>query len=145
MSESALRLEFYAIEKPRFLGKPLELVCVLAQKAFESQTPALLLVESLAHAEALDELLWSYSDDAFVPHQIAGDADDGDCPVLIVPPEADTPPRPLLVNLRSSPAEHRGVARIIELIPDDEDEKQAARARWAAYRKRGLDPKKVVV
>lgn len=140
-----MRLEFYAIEKPRFLGKPLELVCVLAQKAYESNTPVLLLVDSLEYAEALDELLWSYSDDAFVPHQIAGDADDADCPVLIVPPDIDTPARPLLVNLRSAAADHRGVERIIELIPDDDVEKQAARGRWSAYKQRGLEPKKVVV
>lgn len=140
-----MRLEFYAIEKPRFRGKPLELVCVLAQKSFESNTPVLLLVDSLEYAEALDELLWSYSDDAFVPHQIAGDPDDDDCPVLIVPPGVDTPARPLLVNLRQLPADHQGVARIIELIPDDDSEKQAARQRWSAYKQRGLDPQKVVV
>ena len=139
-----MRIEFYAIEKPRFLGKPLELVCVLAQKAFESNTPALILVESMAHAEALDELLWSWNDDAFIPHQVAGDEDDVDCPVLIVPPEADSPARPLTINLRSQAAAD-GAVRIIELIPDDEQEKQAARSRWSVYKRRGHEPQKVVV
>lgn len=140
-----MRLEFYAVEKPRFAGRPLHLVCALAQKAFESRTPVLLLVDSLEAAEALDELLWSYSEDSFLPHQIAGDEDDDECPVLIVPPGVDAPARPLLVNLRAMIAPHAGVARIIELIPDDEADKQAARKRWMAYKQLGLDPQKVVV
>lgn len=139
-----MRVEFYAIEKPRFCGKPLELVCVLAQKAFESDTPTLILVEAMADAEALDELLWSWADDAYIPHQVAGDDDDADCPILIVPAEIDTPARPLMVNLRARAAPD-GAARVIELIPDDETEKNAARARWTAYKRRGHEPVKVVV
>lgn len=139
-----MRVEFYAIEKPRFSGKPLELVCVLAQKAFESDTPALILVESMADAEAFDELLWSWVDDAYVPHQVAGDDDDAECPILIVPPEVDSPARPLIVNLRARPVGD-GAQRVIELIPDEESEKNAARARWTAYKRRGHEPVKVVV
>lgn len=139
-----MRVEFYAIEKPRFQGKALELVCVLAQKAFENSVPTLILVDSIAVAETVDELLWSFNDDAFVPHQIAGDDDDVDCPVLIVPPEIDSPLRPLTVNLRSL-AVGEGAERVIELIPDDEAEKAAARGRWSAYKRRGHEPQKVVV
>jgi len=139
-----MRIEFYAIEKDRFKDKALELVCVLAQKAFETQTPALLLVESAAHAEALDDLLWSFNDDAFIPHQVAGQDDDDECPVLIVPPEFSPSPRPLCINLRVQPAAD-GAERVIELIPDNEAEKAAARERWKAYKTRGLEPKKVVV
>jgi DNA polymerase III subunit chi len=140
----AMRIEFYAIEKPRFSGRPMELVCALAQKAFESQTPAMVLVDSMADAEALDELLWSYADDSFVPHQVAGDDDDDECPVLIVPPEVDAPARPLVVNLRQRPAPD-GAERVIELIPDDEQARNAARSRWSAYKRRGHEPAKVVV
>lgn len=139
-----MRVEFYAIEKPRFSGRPLELVCALAQKAFESATPALVLVDSMADAEALDELLWSYADDSFVPHQVAGDEDDDECPVLIVPPEIDVPQRPLVVNLRQRAAPD-GAERVIELIPDDDAAKNAARSRWTAYKRRGHEPAKVVV
>jgi len=139
-----MRIEFYAIEKPRFSGRPLELVCALAQKAFESQTPALLLVETGADAEALDELLWSFSDDAFIPHQVAGDDDDDDCPVLIVPAAVAAAARALVVNLRAAAAPD-GALRVIELIPDDAAEKLAARRRWSEYKRRGLEPVKVVV
>jgi DNA polymerase-3 subunit chi len=139
-----MRVEFYAIEKPRFKDKPLELICVLAQKAFESGTPALILVDSQSHAEALDQLLWSFSDEAFVPHQVAGDDDDGDTPILIVPPEIDSPARPLAINLRAEAIE-LAADRIIELIGDDELDKQKARDRWKAYKARGIEPKKVVV
>jgi len=38
---------------------------------------------SRERAEALDAMLWTYRDDSFLPHGIAGDASDPDQPVLI--------------------------------------------------------------
>ena len=99
------RADFYLIAKPRFLEKPLLLVCELARKANDSGQPLLVLAASAAQAEVLDELLWEFDPDAYVPHQIAGtDEDDDITPVLIVPPEYQAPMRPLVLNLRNEPA-----------------------------------------
>ena len=70
------RADFYLIQKPRFLDDPLLLVCELALRAFEARQPALILARSEAEAEALDEKLWEFNENAFIPHQIAGDEDD---------------------------------------------------------------------
>ena len=35
-----------------------------------------MLARDAAQAEALDDLLWAFDDDAYVPHQIAGDDDE---------------------------------------------------------------------
>ena len=51
------RADFYLIAKPRFLEKPLLLVCELARKANDSGQPLLILVSSAIQAEVLDELL----------------------------------------------------------------------------------------
>ena len=58
------RADFYLIDKPRFREQPLLLVCELAKKAFASQQPTLILARDHAQAEALDELLWAFDDDA---------------------------------------------------------------------------------
>src|SRR5205085_1610109 len=77
------RADFYLIAKPRFLEAPLLLVCELARKASDSGQPLLILATSMAQAEILDELLWEFDPDAYVPHQIAGvDEDDDLTPVL---------------------------------------------------------------
>ena len=136
------RADFYLIAKPRFLEKPLLLVCELARKANDSGQPLLILVASPIQAEVLDELLWEFDPDAYIPHQIAGtDEDDDITPVLIVPPEMQPPMRPLVINLRNEPVTG-DFARVLEVVPADESAREPLRARWKAYKDRGLDVQK---
>ena len=136
------RADFYLIAKPRFLEKPLLLVCELARKANDSGQPLLILVSSAIQADVLDELLWEFDPDAYIPHQIAGtDEDDDITPVLIVPPEMQPPMRPLVINLRNEPVTG-DFARVLEVVPADESAREPLRGRWKAYKDRGLDVQK---
>ncbi|HEY7600303.1 MAG TPA: DNA polymerase III subunit chi, partial [Candidatus Limnocylindrales bacterium] len=94
------RADFYLVGKPRFREEPLRLVCELARKAHDAGQPTLVLARDREQAEALDDLLWAFDDDAYVAHQIAGDEEDDLAPVLIATPDMDVPLRPLLINLR---------------------------------------------
>jgi DNA polymerase-3 subunit chi len=132
------RADFYLIAKPRFLEKPLLLVCELARKANDAGQPLLILAASAVQAELLDELLWEFDPDAYVPHQIAGmDEDDDVTPVLIVPPEAEAPMRPLVLNLRNEPVKG-GFERVLEVVPADDSAREPLRQRWKAYKDAGL-------
>ncbi|MCE7951759.1 MAG: DNA polymerase III subunit chi [Xanthomonadales bacterium PRO7] len=135
------RADFYLIAKPRFRGDPLALVCELARRAFESGQRALILARSLEQAEALDEKLWGFDADAFVPHQIAGDEDDAITPVLIVPPGVPTPDRALVINLRDD-AVAGTFERVLEVVPDDETQRAGSRERWKTYKTAGIEPVK---
>jgi DNA polymerase-3 subunit chi len=136
------RADFYLIAKPRFREQPLLLVCELAKKACAAEQPLLVLVESMAQAEALDDLLWEFDPDAYVPHQIAGaDEDDDIVPVLIVPPECDAPLRPLVLNLRAA-AVPDGFERVLEVVPSDESARGPLRERWKHYQARGVEVNK---
>ena len=132
------RATFYLIAKPRFKEAPLRLVCELAKRAFDSEQPALILVQSMGQAEALDDELWAFEPDAFVPHQIAGNEEDEVTPVLIVPPEVETPDRPLVINLRSE-AVGRPCERVLEVVPADPAARDDSRRRWSAYKARGFE------
>ena len=132
------RADFYLIAKPRFLERPLLLVCELARKASNSGQPLLIFAASMQQAEALDELLWEFDPDAYVPHQIAGDEDDDLTPVLIVPPEFEAPMRPLVLNLRNEPVAG-GFERVLEVVPADPSAREPLRQRWKHYKDRGLD------
>lgn len=132
------RADFYLIDKPRFREQPLLLVCELARRAFAAQQPALILVRDFEQAEALDELLWEFDADAFIPHQLAGDEDDADTAVLIVPPGIETEDRPLLINLREDCASGR-FERVLEVVAADPDAREGSRARWREYQQRGLE------
>jgi len=132
------RADFYLISKPRFRGQPLRLVCELAKKAYEAELWALVLARDRAQAEALDDLLWDMGDDAYIPHQIAGDEEDDLTPLIIVPPEVDAPMRQLVINLRDAPVEG-GFDRVLEVVPADESARGPLRERWKQYQVRGLE------
>ena len=136
------RADFYLIAKPRFLEKPLLLVCELARKANDAGQPLLILAASAVQAELLDELLWEFDEDAYVPHQVAGmDEDDDITPVLIVPPEQEAPMRPLVLNLRSEPVPG-GFERVLEVVPADASAREPLRKRWTHYKNAGLEVQK---
>ncbi|WP_045762188.1 DNA polymerase III subunit chi [Xanthomonas albilineans] len=132
-----MRADFYLIAKPRFLTAPLRLVCELARKANDANLWTLVLARDLAQAEELDELLWAFDDDAYIPHQIAGaDADEEEAQVLIAPPEVDAASRPLVINLRDAP--YLGTCeRVLEVVPADPSAREPLRERWKQYKAQG--------
>ena len=133
------RADFYLIAKPRFLTEPLKLVCELARKAYDSNQPTLILARDQAQAEELDDLLWSFDPDAYVPHQIAGsDEDDEETPVLLATPDSDTPSRPLVINLRDD-AWQGACERVLEVVPADPSAREPLRERWKQYKAMGLE------
>ena len=136
------RADFYLIAKPRFRAEPLRLVCELARKAHDAGMWTLVLARDAAQAETLDDLLWDMGDDVFIPHQVAGmDVDEDEAAVLIAPPEADAPLRPLVINLRDAAVEG-GFERVLEVVPADESARGPLRQRWKQYQARGFEVNK---
>src|SRR5690606_14007593 len=70
------RADFYLIARPRFAEQPLLLVCELARRACDANQWTVILARDQAQAEELDDLLWAFDPDAYIPHQIAGDEED---------------------------------------------------------------------
>ncbi len=135
------RADFYLIAKPRFIDDPLLLVCELAKRSLAANKATLILSRSEAEADILDGKLWEFDEEAFIPHQIAGQDEDGsdnDTPVLIVPPGVDSPDRPYVLNLRDEP--FRGTCeRVLEVVPADPAAREPLRNRWRDYQARGFE------
>ena len=133
------RADFYLIAKPRFRADPLLLVCELARKASDAGSPTLILVRDSEQAEAIDDALWAFDPDAYVPHQIVGDdVDEDEATVLIATPGSDSPGRTLIINLRDAvvtlPCE-----RVLEVVPADDCAREPLRQRWREYQTRGFE------
>jgi len=137
----APRADFYLVAKPRFRDEPLRLVCELVRKAHDANLWTLVLARDAEQAEELDGLLWDMGDDAYIPHQVAGDEEDDVTPVLIAPPEFDAPLRPLVVNLRDAAVEG-AFERVLEVVPADDDARGPLRERWKQYKARGMQVNK---
>ncbi len=138
-----MQVDFYQAKR-RFVSDPPSLLCALASQCLDSGQTIAWLVDDMAAATELDERLWQIPPDSFLPHHIAGAADDPDCPLLIIvdgdPPAA----RPVVINQRHQAVTAR-VERIIELILPDDASTAAARTRWAQYKKQGIEPRLVEV
>ena len=93
-------------------------------------------------AHTLDDLLWAFDEEAFVPHQIAGSDDDEDeAAVLIATPDSDVALRPLVINLRDGVVEGT-FDRVLEVVPADPSARGPLRERWKHYQSNGFDVKK---
>ena len=131
--------DFYLIAKPRFLDDPLLLVCELARRCLAARKPTLILARDEAQADLIDGKLWEFDEDAYIPHQIAGqDEDDDHTPVLILPPGVDSPDRPFVLNLRDEPF-HGTCERVLEVVPADPEAREPLRERWRQYKAAGYD------
>ena len=136
------RADFYLIAKDRFREEPLLLVCELAKRGYAANLPILVLARDTAQAEAIDDLMWSFDPDEYLPHQIAGmDEGDDDTPVLIATPDIDVPARTLLINLRDA-APAGSFERVLEVVPADESARGPLRERWKHYQSLGFDVNK---
>lgn len=133
------RADFYLIDKPRFREQPLLLVCELAKRGFAANLPILVLARDAAQAEAIDDLLWSFDPDEYLPHQIAGmDEGDDETPILIATPDMDIPARAMLINLRDA-APTGSFDRVLEVVPADPSARGPLRERWKHYQALGFD------
>jgi DNA polymerase-3 subunit chi len=100
------------------------------------------LARDQAQAEELDELLWAFDDDAYIPHQIAGDdVDEEEAQVLIAPPGVEAPSRALVINLRDD-AYLGACERVLEVVPADPAAREPLRERWKQYKALGFEVSK---
>jgi DNA polymerase-3 subunit chi len=117
----------------------LKYVCRLAEKAYLRGLRVAILGQSAEDVRALDDLLWTFSDHSFVPHQVCTGAADADAatPVSLMHslPAGDLVAADVLVNLSPQmPAEPGRFARIIEILDADSERRRLGRERFKAYR-----------
>jgi DNA polymerase-3 subunit chi len=121
---------FYHLET-----QPLERVLPqLLEKTLERGWRAVVETASSERASALDALLWTWRDDSFLPHGIAGDESDPDQPVLIATDEANANGANVRFFVdRAVPRSGEGYERLVYLFSGhDPDAVTEARTAWKA-------------
>ncbi len=121
---------------------PVDIACQAAARAYRKGQRVYVYCASQADAEALDEQLWQFEPDSFIPHNLVGEGPQGGAPVEIAwaSPNAPLPVnRALLINLAPEvPNFAVQFAHIIDFVPADEQAKAQARRRFAHYRQLGV-------
>ncbi|WP_413700189.1 DNA polymerase III subunit chi [Psychromonas sp. KJ10-10] len=111
--------------------------CIVATFYYQQNRKVFIYTDNQQDAFTVDETLWQFDGDSFVPHNLLGEGPRFGTPVEIswMPP---THPRPILINLSLHlPDFTNNFQQIIDFVPNDEQLKMATRARYSAYRKLG--------
>jgi DNA polymerase-3 subunit chi len=124
------------------VADPVHFACRLLRKAHR-QGARLLVTAPPETLGALDQALWTFEAQEFVPHvRLPGPAAAlaPRTPIWLATAAPEGAPR-LLVNLGAAPpAAAEAFDRIIEIVGADADARQAGRARWRHYEAWGLKP-----
>lgn len=124
-------ITFYLIDSDH-LQQRFRAVCQIAEKAYAHHHTAYIILEDTAMAVNLDHLLWTYKDNAFLPHDMASAC------TLIVKPHPQSTATDILINLTETiPPTYQQFNRIIEIINQEPSIKQQGRKRYQYYKDQG--------
>jgi DNA polymerase-3 subunit chi len=132
------RVDFYILDQAGQHSRQ-TFACRLAEKAYRLNNTVHIHAGSRGDADRLDELMWTFRDGSFVPHErLSGSKEGIESPITIGCEDEPVAPRDLLINLCDEiPTFAEGFPRVAELVTSDDDCKQLSRRRFAAYRKKG--------
>jgi DNA polymerase-3 subunit chi len=116
--------------------------CRLAEQAVEQGHRVFVRAGESDVVRRIDDLLWTFGDRSFLPHEITVDSSPTHSRIRIL--IGSTPPkdfRDVVINLAVDvPADRVDVSRIAEFVPADSERKAAARERFKYYRAQGVEP-----
>jgi DNA polymerase-3 subunit chi len=126
-------------------GDRLEVACRLAGKALQQKKRVLIYAPQPELAQRIDRMLWTSQAVSFIPHCAAHDALAAETPVLIAADDSGPRSSPaasceVLLNLSGEcPPFFERHERLLEIVSQDDAERQAGRARFKFYRDRGYE------
>jgi DNA polymerase-3 subunit chi len=128
------KVDFYVLAS----GAPELTACKLAEKAYGLGHRVYIHAASAEHGRQLDELLWTFRDGSFIPHECYRPGVPGESPILIGHQEAPETDAEVLINLAPGvPLFFSRFLRVAEIIGHDTQAKTHGRERYKFYRDRG--------
>lgn len=130
------RVDFYVLTASGELARH-QFACRLAEKAYKLKHPVHIRAADVDSARRLDDLLWTFRDGSFVPHEIVGHGA-VESPVTIASEDTLPGERHLLINLGEAiPGQAASFPRIAEIVSADDECKERSRQRFVDYREQG--------
>ncbi|WP_394779162.1 DNA polymerase III subunit chi [Undibacterium sp.] len=113
--------------------------CRLIRKARAAKCRIVVFDNDRAQLERLNQALWTFSEQDFLPHVMAGDPLAAQTPVVLsYSDDAEFPHHELLINLTSqTPGGFARFERMIELVSTSEQDTLSGRERYKFYQQRG--------
>ena len=130
------RVDFYVLSADAPDAR-LRYACRLAERAVEQGCQVYIQTPDV---QRLDDMLWTFSDGSFLPHEIFRGEPPAHARVMVMVGSTIGPTshRGLLINLMDAmPADVNAYDRIAEIVDVDPERKRAARERFKQYREQG--------
>jgi DNA polymerase-3 subunit chi len=131
------QVDFYVIAGSD-LQQRLQFACRLTDKAYRLGHRVYIHTDSAQQTRQLDELLWTFQQNSFVPHGVHGDAGDAQLPVQLGHDSEPDASHQVLINLAVDvPLFFSRFERVAELVNGDDSVRRQSRARYSFYKQRG--------
>lgn len=128
------RIDFY-IRPEAELSARLQFACKLIQKTYKLGHRIYIICATEEQMRTLDDLLWSFKEQSFVPHKTGNEHADSD--ILLVIDDGAEPPsehHDLLLNLSAEiPPWFSRFERVAEIVVQDDSVLDATRANYRQY------------
>lgn len=132
-----IHVDFYTLAEQR-IDAALPIVGRLIERHYQQQHRIYVLANNQQQAFVIDEMLWTFKPESFIPHHLAGEGPKSAPPVTIgydnhVPEHNDT-----LFNLNNTiPAFFNRFRYIVEFVVNDKVVLQEGRKRYRFYQQHG--------
>lgn len=129
------RIDFYIVDfdvpHARF-----RMACRLCDKAYQHQQEVYVHTETPAHAEIINDLLWTENEENFLPHGLI--SEETEAPIVIGHQQEVDSEAPILINLDLQvPLFFSQFHRVIEIVPRDDEQRRLVREHYRFYKERG--------
>ena len=127
------RIDFYQLDSDE---APLSFTCRLIEKIYRNGLRVYVHTSDSEQSQMLDDLLWTYRPDRFIPHCLTDTSQDA--PVRIGHDHEPADDEEVLVNLSGNvPEFFSRFDRVAEVVPLDPASRQSARENYKFYKDRG--------
>mgnify|MGYP000679939296 FL=1 len=131
------QIDFYLV-----LGESVEnrlrFACRLTDKAYRLGNRVFIHTESAQQTRLLDDLLWTFQQNSFVPHSLYQDTGETPAPVLLAHDAEPDAGSQVLINLAPEvPLFFSRFERVAELVDENDSVRRSGRSRYTFYKERG--------
>lgn len=134
-----MKVDFYILSGGGESGHT-RYTCRLTEKAYKLKHRIYIHVNTGVEAQQLDELLWTFSQGSFVPHELLSDTAP-ESPVVIGYRDDAPQGYGLLINLSQQiPEFYNQFERVAEVVADHDSLRQTSREHFRFYRDNGANP-----
>ena len=128
-----MRVDFYLVKDDQPDASWL-VACRLIEKAYYKGHQVFVFCDNQQDAEKLDELLWTFKPESFIPHHLQGEGPEPPPPVQIGWGQEPRGFHDILLNMsKDIPSFHARFKRIIEIISPEEAARTVGREHYRSY------------